>query len=86
GEEEDVRGRQIIDLVGAANLVVENDRDSIPTFETANGKSWIDITLSRDLGSQRRRNAQRSQEYLFQGGPRRGGKRPTEGKEEDHDG
>jgi hypothetical protein len=28
--------------------VVENDRDSIPTFETANGKSWIDITLSRD--------------------------------------
>jgi hypothetical protein len=48
GEEEDVRGRQIIDLVGAANLVVENDRDSIPTFETANGKSWIDITLSRD--------------------------------------
>jgi endonuclease/exonuclease/phosphatase family metal-dependent hydrolase len=41
GEEEDVRGRQIIDLVGAA---VENDRDSIPTF----GKSWIDITLSRD--------------------------------------
>jgi hypothetical protein len=48
GEEEDVRGRQIIDLVGAANLVVENDRDSIPTFETANGKSWIDIRLSRD--------------------------------------
>jgi hypothetical protein len=48
GEDEDVRGRQIIDLVEAANLVVENDRDSIPTFETANGRSWIDITLSRD--------------------------------------
>jgi hypothetical protein len=48
GEDEDVRGRQIIDLVEAANLVVENDRDSIPTFETANRRSWIDITLSRD--------------------------------------
>jgi hypothetical protein len=53
GEEEDVRGRQIINLVGAANLVVENDRDSIPTFETANGKSWIDITLSRDARVER---------------------------------
>jgi hypothetical protein len=48
GEEEDARDRQIIDLVGAANLLVENDRESIPTFETANEKSWIDITLSRD--------------------------------------
>jgi hypothetical protein len=47
GEEEDVRGRQIIDLVGAANLVVENDRDSIPTFETANGKSFF---FSVDIG------------------------------------
>jgi hypothetical protein len=53
GEEEDVRGRQIINLVGAANLVVENDRDSIPTFETANGKSWTDITLSRDARVER---------------------------------
>jgi hypothetical protein len=39
GEEEEARGRQIIDLVGAANLLVENDRDSTPTFETANEKS-----------------------------------------------
>jgi hypothetical protein len=28
--------------------VVENDRESTSTFETANEKSWIDITLSRD--------------------------------------
>jgi hypothetical protein len=38
----------VIDLVGAANLVVENDPDSLPTFETANGRSWIDVTFSRD--------------------------------------
>jgi hypothetical protein len=38
------------------------------------------------LGSQRGRNSQRSQEYLFQRGHRRDGKRPTKGKEEDHDG
>jgi hypothetical protein len=48
GEEDDGRGRQVIDLVGAANLVVENDPDSLPTFETANGRSWIDVTFSRD--------------------------------------
>jgi hypothetical protein len=48
GEEDDGKGRQIIDLVGAANLVVENDRESIPTFETANGRSWIDLTFSRN--------------------------------------
>jgi hypothetical protein len=38
----------VIDLVGTANLVVENDPDSLPTFETANGRSWIDVTFSRD--------------------------------------
>jgi hypothetical protein len=38
----------VIDLVGAANLVVQNDPDSLPTFETANGRSWIDVTFSRD--------------------------------------
>jgi hypothetical protein len=38
------------------------------------------------MGSQRGRNAQRSQEHLFQRGHRRDGKRPTKGKEEDHEG
>jgi hypothetical protein len=38
------------------------------------------------MGSQRGRNAQRSQEHLFQRGHRRDGKRSTKRKEEDHEG
>jgi hypothetical protein len=89
GEEEDIRGRQIIDLVGAANLVVENDRDSIPTFETANGKSWIDITLSRDATVEswavREEETLSDHKSIFFSVDIEE-KRPTKGKEEDHDG
>lgn len=38
-----------MDLIGAANLEVANDRDSQPTFQSANGVSWIDVTLVRGV-------------------------------------
>lgn len=45
----DERGAAVMDLVGAANLEVLNDRESEPTFETVNGRSWIDVTLARGV-------------------------------------
>lgn len=37
----------MLDLVGATNLEVTNDRKSEPTFRTINGESWIDVTFTR---------------------------------------
>lgn len=42
----DERGTELIEFMLTNNLATLNNSDSIPTFETANGKSWIDVTLT----------------------------------------
>lgn len=42
-------GLQMMDFTGAANLIIENNREAEPTFETVNGRSWIDLTFSRGV-------------------------------------
>ncbi|GBN40508.1 hypothetical protein AVEN_275212-1 [Araneus ventricosus] len=39
-------GGPLIELILARNLLIWNNSDSLPTFETEKGKSWIDVTLS----------------------------------------
>lgn len=41
----DRRGEEVINFINANNLNILNDSGSIPTFETVNGKSWIDLSL-----------------------------------------
>lgn len=48
GDITDKRGEQVMDLVGREGLEVLNDPFSPPTFETCNGRSWIDVTLARN--------------------------------------
>lgn len=47
GETNDERGAKLMDLIGREGLEVLNDPFSLPTFDTANGRSWIDVTLAR---------------------------------------
>ncbi|KAH6941174.1 hypothetical protein HPB50_014593 [Hyalomma asiaticum] len=42
----DERGAQVMDFAAAAGLVVMNDPQSEPTYETAYAASWIDLTLA----------------------------------------
>ncbi|GBN08401.1 hypothetical protein AVEN_84228-1 [Araneus ventricosus] len=39
-------GGPLIELILARNLLIWNNSDSLSTFETERGKSWIDVTLS----------------------------------------
>ncbi|GBN75335.1 Putative protein in type-1 retrotransposable element R1DM, partial [Araneus ventricosus] len=36
----------LVSFILKYDLIIWNDKDSEPTFETVNGKSWIDITMS----------------------------------------
>lgn len=42
----DQRGEELIEFTLNNNLITLNRPDSLPTFETINGKSWIDLTLT----------------------------------------
>lgn len=46
GDITDERGSKTLDLIGTEGLVIENDPNSMPTFETVNGRSWVDVTFS----------------------------------------
>ncbi|KAF8782029.1 Retrovirus-related Pol polyprotein type-1 like protein [Argiope bruennichi] len=39
-------GAPMIDFIIHRNLLVWNDSNAVPTFQTNNGRSWIDVTLS----------------------------------------
>ncbi|GBM79728.1 hypothetical protein AVEN_51400-1 [Araneus ventricosus] len=36
----------LVSFILKYDLIIWNDKDSEPTFETVNGESWIDITMS----------------------------------------
>lgn len=40
------RGTNVLEFVLRNNLTVVNDNNSIPTFQTVNGRSWIDLTIT----------------------------------------
>lgn len=40
----DERGEKLIELLILHNLFIINEKNSTPTFSSANGQSWIDIT------------------------------------------
>ncbi|KAF6210595.1 hypothetical protein GE061_013701 [Apolygus lucorum] len=40
------RGRLLEDFIAERGLLVVNDNDGVPTFETRRARSWIDLTLS----------------------------------------
>lgn len=42
----DNRGRQIEDFIASNNIIICNNRDSLPTFQRGDTRSWIDITLT----------------------------------------
>lgn len=46
GENTDQRGEELIEFMLNNNLNTLNNNTSLPTFETINGKSWVDITLA----------------------------------------
>ncbi|XP_035229484.1 uncharacterized protein LOC118201476 [Stegodyphus dumicola] len=45
-QEEDSRGKLILEFVNTYGLHILNSSDSIPTFEGSRGSSWIDLTLT----------------------------------------
>lgn len=45
GAQLDQRGEQLTEFILAHDLFIINDPDSPPTFNTTNGRSWIDLTL-----------------------------------------
>lgn len=46
GTQNNSRGDVLLEFITAKDLKIINSPDSPPTFETENGKSWIDITLT----------------------------------------
>lgn len=42
----DKRGEEIFEFYSRHDLFMVNSSKSLPTFETANGRSWIDLTIS----------------------------------------
>lgn len=48
GELTDNRGERTLDMVIHYGMEIINDRRELPTFETTNGRSWIDLTLPSD--------------------------------------
>lgn len=45
GQKTDDRGKALSEFLIHRNLYVRNDAGSLPTFETKNGRSWIDLTI-----------------------------------------
>ena len=46
GNINDDRGEQLSEFFLVNNLFIINEKDSEPTFETVNGKSWIDLSVT----------------------------------------
>ncbi|XP_035204455.1 uncharacterized protein LOC118179392 [Stegodyphus dumicola] len=44
-QEEDIRGKQVLEFINSHGICILNNPDSPPTFEGARGSSWIDLTL-----------------------------------------
>ncbi|GBN11689.1 Putative protein in type-1 retrotransposable element R1DM [Araneus ventricosus] len=49
GQEEDERGRQLLEFILARSLVVLNDDGSLPIFDGHQGNSWIDVSICDPL-------------------------------------
>lgn len=50
GDDTDERGADIMDWTLSHNMIIENDPESEPTYEsTAGRKSWVDLTMTRDV-------------------------------------
>ncbi|GBM10210.1 hypothetical protein AVEN_262485-1 [Araneus ventricosus] len=47
--EQDERGKALLELVFRQDLVIGNDIYSAPTFDSERGKSWIDLTLTKNI-------------------------------------
>lgn len=45
GSKTDDRGKTLSEFIIARNWYIQNDANSLPTFQTVNGKSWIDLTI-----------------------------------------
>lgn len=44
----DNRGSEVIDFVDRNDLMILNEPDSIPTFDSSRGQSWIDLCITND--------------------------------------
>ncbi|GBM32239.1 hypothetical protein AVEN_131627-1 [Araneus ventricosus] len=44
--DQEIKAAPLVSFILKYDLIIWNDKDSEPTFETVNGKSWIDITMS----------------------------------------
>lgn len=49
GSVSEARGNALMDLVGRHRLEIANNSDDLATFSSANGQSWIDVTLGRNV-------------------------------------
>nr|GBN69323.1 hypothetical protein AVEN_144486-1 [Araneus ventricosus] len=47
--EQDERGKALLELVFRQDLDIGNDIYSAPTFDSERGKSWIDLTLKKNI-------------------------------------
>ncbi|GBL80149.1 hypothetical protein AVEN_29135-1 [Araneus ventricosus] len=45
----DSRGLELLNFVLRHHLDIRNDIDSPPTFESTRGKSWIDLTITKNF-------------------------------------
>lgn len=43
------RGEEVLDFVLANGLTIANESSKLPTFETSNGCSWIDLTITKNF-------------------------------------
>lgn len=43
------RGEEVLDFVLANGLTIKNESSKPPTFETSNGCSWIDLTITKNI-------------------------------------
>ncbi|XP_056644816.1 uncharacterized protein LOC130450460 [Diorhabda sublineata] len=49
GDINDERGQDIVDWTTRHNIYIHNTYDSLPTFQTTRGKSWIDLTMTKTI-------------------------------------
>lgn len=49
GDMTDERGEELMEMAVMYGWELANDRNQGPTFESTNGRSWVDVTWSREL-------------------------------------
>ncbi|PZO93252.1 MAG: hypothetical protein DI617_08965 [Streptococcus pyogenes] len=49
----DDRGAKLLQFINRHELDIENDADSLPTYSSTKGISWIDVLLTKNLDSQK---------------------------------